>query len=92
MGPTLYDTDTTSANKRLNTVNRLGEDCSSDADQCFFLHADMLHESPACVGIAHDPEVDTSYGTVYRVFESTGFDPNDSADGGQLVKFDVSSS
>jgi len=88
MGPTLYDTDTTSPNKagKKNTVNRLGEDCSGDsADQCFFLHADMLHESPACIGITHDPEVLTAYGAVYWAFDTTG---DNSGNGGQLVMFD----
>jgi hypothetical protein len=88
MGPTLYDTDTTSPHKagKKNTVNRLGEDCSGDsADQCFFLHADMLHESPACIGITHDPEVVTAYGAVYWAFDTTG---DKSGNGGQLVKFD----
>ena len=90
MGPTLYDTDTTSPNKigKKNTVNRLGEDCSGDsADQCFFLHADMLHESPACIGIAHDPEERTAYGNVYWLFDTTG---DNSGNGGQLVSFDFS--
>lgn len=88
MGPTLYDTDTTSPNKvgKKNTVNRLGEDCSGDSgDQCFFLHADMLHESPACIGITHDPEVVTAYGAVYWAFDTTG---DNSGNGGQLVMFD----
>eukprot|EP00986_Skeletonema_menzelii_P002371 scaffold647_cov150-Skeletonema_menzelii.AAC.18 len=88
MGPTLYDTDTTSPHKvgKKNTVNRLGEDCSGDSgDQCFFLHADMLHESPACIGITHDPEVVTAYGAVYWAFDTTG---DNSGNGGQLVMFD----
>mmetsp|Transcript_26644 Transcript_26644/g.59196 ORF Transcript_26644/g.59196 Transcript_26644/m.59196 type:complete len:1094 (-) Transcript_26644:98-3379(-) len=80
MGPTLYDTDPDPA--KGNLVNRLGEPCNS-AEQCTFLHADMLHESPSCIGIAHDPEVDTAYGTVYWAFDSTG-DRKD----GQLVRFD----
>lgn len=46
-GPTLYDSDVANKPGRKNTVNRFGEDCSSPADECFFLHADMLHESPA---------------------------------------------
>ena len=90
MGPTLYDTDTTSPHKagKKNTVNRLGEDCSGDsADECYFLHADMLHESPACIGITHDPEVVTAYGAVYWAFDTTG---DNSGDGGQLVMFDFS--
>jgi len=87
MGPTLYDTDTVNKPGRKNTVNRAGDDCSDPSDQCFFLHADMLHESPACIGIAHDPEVETAYGTVYWAFDTTG---DNSGDEGQLVKFDFS--
>ncbi|KAL7541023.1 hypothetical protein ACHAXR_010569 [Thalassiosira sp. AJA248-18] len=88
MGPTLYDTDTVNKAGRKNTVNRLGEDCSNlPADQCFFLHADMLHEAPACIGIAHDPELETAYGAVYWAFDTTG---DNSGNVGQLVKFDFS--
>eukprot|EP00581_Thalassiosira_minuscula_P001325 CAMPEP_0183743662 /NCGR_PEP_ID=MMETSP0737-20130205/65330_1 /TAXON_ID=385413 /ORGANISM="Thalassiosira miniscula, Strain CCMP1093" /LENGTH=1037 /DNA_ID=CAMNT_0025979285 /DNA_START=500 /DNA_END=3613 /DNA_ORIENTATION=- len=88
MGPTLYDTDVVNKPGRKNTVNRMGEDCANRPfDQCFFLHADMLHESPACIGIAHDPEEDTAYGTVYWAFDATG---DNSGDGGQLVRFDFS--
>ena len=79
MGPTLYDTNPVGS----NLVNRFGEPCNSAAEPCFFLHADMLHESPSCIGIAHDPEVETSYGTVYWAFDSTG-DRKD----GELVRFD----
>ena len=88
MGP-IYDTDTVNKASTNNTVNRAGEDCScSDpADQCFFLHADMLHESLACIGIAHDPEVDMAYGAAYWAFDTMG---DNSGDGGQLVKFDFS--
>ena len=60
MGPTLYNTDP----KGRNLVNRLGEECGED-EECFFRHADMLHESPGCIGMAHDPELRTTYGTVY---------------------------
>jgi len=88
MGPTLYDSDTVNKPGQKNTVNRIGEDCAlNPADECFFLHADMLHESPACIGIAHDPEIETSYGAVYWAFDATG---DNSGDGGQLVRFDFS--
>mmetsp|Transcript_19161 Transcript_19161/g.39660 ORF Transcript_19161/g.39660 Transcript_19161/m.39660 type:complete len:649 (+) Transcript_19161:206-2152(+) len=87
MGPTLYDTDVVNKRGKMNTVNRHGADCSDPADQCFFLHADMLHESPACVGIAHDPELLTAYGAVYWAFDTTG---DRSGNGGQLVRFDFS--
>jgi len=78
MGPTLYDSNPSG----LNTVDRMGEPCSK-SEQCFFLHSDMLHEAPACIGIAHDPEVRTAYGNVYWAFDATG-DKNN----GQLVRFD----
>jgi len=42
-----------------------------------------LHESPACTGITHDPEVKTAFGNVYWAFDSTGNNQN-----GQLVRFD----
>lgn len=87
MGPTLYDSDTVNKVGRKNTVNRAGEDCSDPADQCFFLHADMLHESPSCIGITHDPEVESRFGAGYWAFDTTG---DNSGDGGQLVKFDFS--
>ena len=81
MGPTLYDTDPDPAKR--NVVNRLGDACNSTAEECYLLHADMLHESPACVGITHDPEIDTAYGTVYWAFDSSGDRKT-----GQLVRFD----
>ena len=87
MGPTLYDTDTVNKSGKKNTVNRIGEDCSDPADQCFFLHADMLHEAPACIGMAHDPEVKTAYGAVFWAFDTTG---DNSRNNGQLVRFDFS--
>ena len=43
----------------------------------------MLHESPSCIGIAHDPEVTTAFGNVYWAFDTTGNREN-----GQLVRFD----
>ena len=78
MGPTLYNSD---PNER-NTVNRLGDSCN-EGEPCYFLHSDMLHESPACIGIAHDPELETSYGNVYWAFDATG-----NRQKGQLVRFD----
>lgn len=77
-GPTLYNTSRFDR----NLVNRLGEQCETD-EECFYLHSDMLHESPACIGMAHDPEERTAYGTVYFAFDSTGNQEN-----GQLVRFD----
>eukprot|EP01052_Picozoa_sp_SAG31_P025264 SAG31_NODE_2205_length_6195_cov_4.592520_4_plen_169_part_00 len=42
---------------------------SSRGHSCFFTHYDMLHESPLCMGIAHDPETVTPFGNVYWVFD-----------------------
>jgi hypothetical protein len=78
MGPTLYNSDP----RNSNVVNRLGEECRPE-EPCYFLHADMLHEAPACIGIAHDPEKVTAYGNVYWAFDATG-----NGDKGQLVRFD----
>lgn len=78
MGPTLYDTKP----ENLNVVNRLGEECG-DEEPCFFLHSDMLHEAPDCVGIAHDPEITTAFGNVYFAFDNTG-----DRQSAQLVRFD----
>lgn len=78
MGPTLYNSDP----KNRNLVNRLGEECREE-EPCFFLHSDMLHEAPVCIGIAHDPETVTAYGNVYWAFDTTGNRQN-----GQLVRFD----
>lgn len=77
-GPTLYNSDPNNS----NTVNRLGEECREE-EPCYFLHSDMLHEAPACIGMAHDPEILTTYGNVYWAFDSTG-----NRNIGQLVRFD----
>lgn len=79
MGPTLYN----SSPKKRNVVNRLGDECQPEDSPCYFLHSDMLHESPGCIGIAHDPETITAYGNVYWAFDSTG-----NRNSGQLVRFD----
>ena len=49
MGPSLYD----SVAARVPYVNSKGEPCAA-GDTCFLIHIDMLHESPLCMGIAHD--------------------------------------
>uniref|UniRef100_A0A7S0BVK2 Uncharacterized protein n=1 Tax=Proboscia inermis TaxID=420281 RepID=A0A7S0BVK2_9STRA len=64
MGLTLYNSDPNDS----NLVNHAGKKCSVNGNEpCYFLHADMLHESPPCIGIAHDPELRTGYGSVYWV-------------------------
>jgi len=35
------------------TVSHSGEICTGD--DCYIIHSDMLHESPLCMGMAHDP-------------------------------------
>ena len=80
MGPTLYDSRLPLVNSR-QTACQVGE-------TCFLIHIDMLHESPLCMGIAHDGGAVTtvtpqaSYTNVYWAF-----------DGGhrQLVRFDFKS-
>jgi hypothetical protein len=78
MGPTLYNSNP----RNRNLVNRLGDACREE-EPCYFLHSDMLHEAPACIGIAHDPETLSAYGNVYWAFDSTGNQRT-----GQLVRFD----
>ncbi|GMI03922.1 hypothetical protein TrLO_g6693 [Triparma laevis f. longispina] len=74
MGPSLYDSRPTNR----NIVNLAGEQCGDD-EVCYFLHADMLHEAPNCVGIVHDPERMTAYGSVF--FQIDGWNE-------QIVRFD----
>lgn len=74
MGPSLYN----SSKAYKNLVAHDGSPCS-DAEECFFLHSDMLHESPACPGIVHDPEILTSYGTVFWAIDGVV---------NQLVRYD----
>jgi plastocyanin/DNA-binding beta-propeller fold protein YncE len=66
MGPTLFHSDPE------DLIDQLGESgCdTSDPDRtCFFTHWDMLHESPLCMGITHDPETETPFGNVYWAFD-----------------------
>merc|ERR1711871_711650 len=71
----MYDTNPTWP----NTVGRDGSKCDSGADECFLLHADMLHESPNAPGIAHDPETSSAYGTVFWAIDGRS---------GHLVRYD----
>lgn len=68
MGPTLFHSQPS------DLITQLGERCTeadlADEDTtCFFTHYDMLHESPLCMGIAHDPETVTAFGNVYWLFD-----------------------
>jgi len=74
MGPSLYDTRP----EYKNLVGQDGGPCLK-GDDCYMLHADMLHESPSCIGIVHDPEVRTAYGTVYWAFDGWN---------GELIRYD----
>ena len=47
MGPTLYDT------APRGWTSSKQEPCAQ-GETCFLIHTDMLHESPLCMGIAHD--------------------------------------
>lgn len=79
MGPTMYDT------AARGWVNSKLEACAQ-GETCYLVHTDMLHESPLCMGIAHDNSVgwhSASIGKTYRnAFWAFG--------GGhsQLVRFD----
>ena len=65
MGPTLYD------GKFSELVNSRAQPCDIDDDSstCYFTHIDMLHETPMCMGIAHDNEDVTPFGHVYWLFD-----------------------
>ena len=85
MGPSLYDTIPKVGNVKTGGwpegrdvfVDAGGDKCdpngSSDGSTnnptCFMTHVDMLHASPNCMGIAHDPEPDTPFGNVFWVFD-----------------------
>ena len=66
MGPTLYDS-------RMDYVNSRQSACQP-GETCFLIHIDMLHESPLCMGIAHDGGASTTmesgatFTNVYWVF------------------------
>ena len=66
--PTLFHS------QEADLITARGERCTAaeladPAVSCFFTHYDMLHESPLCMGIAHDPEVATPFGNVYWAFD-----------------------
>lgn len=80
MGPSLYDTVKVEGTVKTGGwprgaeiyVDQAGEACdpesvaSSDAT-CFMTHTDMLHATPLCAGIAHDPEPATPFANVFWV-------------------------
>merc|ERR1719353_1429071 len=55
MGPTLYGT-TTAGGASSSMVTSRAQPCdpANPATTCFLTHYDMLHETPMCMGIAHD--------------------------------------
>jgi len=66
MGPTLFHSD------EADLIDQLGNpgcDTANPDKTCFFTHWDMLHESPLCMGITHDPETVTPFGNVYWAFD-----------------------
>ena len=77
MGPSLYDS------RDSFLINSRQEPCGP-GETCFLIHTDMLHESPLCMGIAHDNGASVVRGghTYRNVYWSI--------DGGhgQLVRFD----
>ena len=80
MGPTLYDS-------RIPYIYSMQDECMT-GETCFLIHVDMLHESPLCMGIAHDDGAVTDVagmGTYRNVYWAFG--------GGhrQLVRYDFES-
>ena len=85
MGPSLYDTVPKIGNVKTGGwpegknifVNASGAKCDPDGlsdgtddnPTCFMTHTDMLHASPNCMGVAHDPEPNTPFGNVFWVFD-----------------------
>jgi hypothetical protein len=70
MGPTLYGT-TTAGGASSSMVTSRAQPCdpANPATTCFLTHYDMLHETPMCMGIAHDTETLTPFRHVYWVFD-----------------------
>ena len=79
MGPSLYDTIKVEGTVKTGGwpsgseiyVDQAGAPCdpeSAESDAtCFMTHTDMLHATPLCVGIAHDPEPITPFANVFWV-------------------------
>merc|ERR1719333_1661190 len=90
MGPSLYDGD-----EGVTLVKAAGGACSGDRsldpeDVCFLTHTDMLHETPLCTGITHDPETASPHGHVYWAVGAR-FPPDDPRYDGEtqtLVRYD----
>ncbi len=90
MGPTLYNASTSLL------FQADGQPCQHDdmspnaTEPCFLSHIDILHESPVCMGIVHDPESVTPWGNVYWTvatrYEPTA--PEYSSDALTLLRYD----
>lgn len=90
MGPTLYDEDEASSLRTAAGGPCTGDRAGNASDVCFLIHTDMLHESPLCTGIAHDPEPATVHGNVFWAVGAR-FDPTDPRYDGEtqtLLRYD----
>ena len=79
MGPSLYDTIKVEGTVKTGGwpsgseiyVDQAGAPCDPESAEseatCFMTHTDMLHATPLCVGIAHDPEPITPFANVFWV-------------------------
>jgi len=91
MGPTLFDS---AVNQRVSSMGKLN--CDSTKQTCFLRHMDMLHESPQCMGIVHDPEHyacgerATLQKNVFWAFDGygKGVDPQGQPGKGMLMRYD----
>ena len=99
MGPTLFDSDPA---QRVTSMGKLctAEQLLNNDTTCFLRHIDMLHESPNCMGIVHDPEAykcgsGSVQKNVFFAFDGWGKDDQAAADAdantartGMLMRYD----
>jgi len=82
MGPSLYETVYSGEGNPI-FVDQKGLPCDLDDPApdktCFFIHSDMLHASPLCMGITHDPTPPAPHGNVYWEFDGLA---------GMLIRYD----
>jgi len=93
MGPSLFD-----SNPALR-VTQMGDVCTEEQLQdknttCFLRHIDMLHESPMCQGLVHDPEdykcgSSSKHLNIFWAFDGWGVDnQTTSPRRGMLMRYD----